>query len=95
MSNKTDGIYYSSSNIPVIAEVAFCDEVDTIQVYVGYTVFHIPEIPLYNCRMGFQFSSLILIKLTHNKVTGLFNAEVNLRYYRNVRGAIINAIRFV
>jgi hypothetical protein len=33
MSNRTDGIYNSSSNIPVIAEVAFCVEVDTIQVY--------------------------------------------------------------
>ena len=56
MSNRTDGIYNSSTNISVIAEVAFCVEVDTIQVYVGYTVFHIPEIPVYNCRMGFQFS---------------------------------------
>ena len=41
MSNRTDGIYNSSTNISVIAEVAFCVEVDTIQVYVGYTVFHI------------------------------------------------------
>ena len=56
MLNRTDCIYNSASNISVIAEVAFCVEVDTIQEYIGYTVFHIPEIPVYNCRMGFQFS---------------------------------------
>jgi hypothetical protein len=33
-----------------------CEGFTEEMVFVGYTVFHIPEIPLYNRRMGFQFS---------------------------------------
>jgi hypothetical protein len=53
MSNRTDGIYNSSTNISVIAEVAFCVEVDTIHVYVGYTVVYIPEIPGQTSRFHY------------------------------------------
>jgi hypothetical protein len=150
MSNKTDDIYYSSSNIPVIAEVAFCVEVDTIQVYVGYNcrgfteemVFRLLSI-LSSWKGRYNIQTITVLQLTgrrstynvpvdtynfivcqfnqhlkrelksHSTIIYLnlrnmkncisniymdgvhFNAEGNLRYYRNVSGAIINAIRSV